>query len=274
MEKNWESLQELIENNKNEIHTEKMTLSKNIFKFSHTSIQISNISKIRVGKIESKVKIPPLIIIIAIISIIVMFYNLLIGLIGLLLSGGYIYYIYRNNAGDKIFLNLNLNSGDIYNIFFSDAQFAEEVRLSIESAFNGVLKTQLNIDMSSRDIYEVTGDNNSFHSGNTDNSINNSGNNNSGNSSIGHSNQNNMIQNETKFDWELIQKDLNDVIISLKNNESEIKKASEVALKLANEKNEIKFVEYVRQHKSEFTSQLFIAVSSGALVEILTRLIN
>jgi len=251
-----------------------MLLNKNILRFSHTTVQISNISKINVGKIESKVKTPLAAIIIALISIVVIFIKPLIGIIGLLLSGAYIYYVYQNKADNKIYLNLNLNSGNIYNIIFDDEEFAEEVRSSIENAFNGVLNTSLNIDMSSRDIYEVKGDNNSFHSGNTDNSINHSGNNHSGNSSIGHNNQNSMLKNEVSLNWELIQKDLSEVVHSLKNDNSEVKNISKKALELANEKNEIKFVEYVRKHKEEFTSQLFIAVSSGALVEILARIMS
>lgn len=274
-------LKNMLGNEDNEIHTESMYLSKNILKFSHTTIQLSNISKVTVGTIETKIKFPFFAIFIALISLGLLSIQFLLGLIGLILSVGYIYYIYKNIPVNKIFLNLNLNSGGTYSIYFIDSSFAEKVRLSIESAFNGSMTHPLNIDMSTKEIYEISGDNNSVHShnnsNNTDNSIHNSGNNNSGNSSIGHNATSTMSTVsflDSTFDWENIITSLSEVVNALKDDTSSVKITSEEALKIAQTKDKSKFIEYINVHRMEFTSEIFKAVASGFIVELFSKIIN
>lgn len=255
-----------------------MLLAKNVLKFSHTTVQLSNISQINVGRIETKIKFPLLAVIIAIISVFILAVNIIIGVLGIALSAGYIYYTYKNIPADKVYLNLNLNSGNVYNIYFADPEFAEEVRTSIENAFNGSIKAPLNIDMSSENIYEVSGDNNSFNShnnsGNTDNSINNSGNNNSGISAIGYGATIETTKTADEFDWGIIDSNLTDVINCLKDKNSKVKIASKEALEISKTRNKSKFIEYVREHKTEFTNEVFKAVASGVLIEVFAKIIN
>lgn len=271
-------IKDLLEHKEGEIHTKTMTLSANILKFAHTTVQLSNISQINVGKIETKVKFPFFALIVAIVSIFLLKMSILLGLLGIVLSVGYIYLVYKNIPADKIYLNLNLNSGNVYNIYFADVDFAEEVRCSIERAFNGLIRTTLNIDMSSENIYEVSGDNNYFNSnnnsGNTDNSIHNSGNNNTGNSIVGHENKSDLSQTIEGMNWKSIQIDLNEVIEALKNDTSKTKIVSKKALEIARTQNKPKFIEYIKSNKIEFTSELFKAVASGVLVETFTKIIQ
>lgn len=256
-----------------EIVTDQMIISKNILKFSNTTIQLSSISQLNIGKIEMKVNTPMIAIFIFCASLLAVFFRLYLAIIPVLLSGLYIYKVYKNVPEDKIYLNLNLNSSRTYNIYFSDKEFAERVRTVIEQGFNGLVKGVQNIDMSEHKIYDISGDNNNIDSGNSslliDQSISNSGNNNSGNSLIGHNS--NVTQKQKKFstevfDWDTITEDLNHVIESIRDDTSSIKIASEKALELSEKKDKDGFVKYILEHKNEFTSGVFQAVSSEALL--------
>lgn len=263
----------------NEVITDSMIVSNNILKFSHTTIQLSSISKISIGKIETKLKIPYIAIGIAFISLLLLTFSIIPGLIGLGLSSWYIYSVFKNVPADQIFLNLLLDSGTVYSIRFSEHAFAERVRSVIEEAFNGFIIKSQKIDMVENHIYDISGDNNSVGSNNTsvlnDHSINHSGNNNSGNSSIGHNYNSTADQTfSNQLDWNMIQVELKKVVSAIQDSSSTVKIASEEALKLAEIKDNTTFITFIKQNKHEFTSSIFKAVASGVLVETFARLIS
>lgn len=269
----------LNQSSENEIKTDSMIVSKNILKLPHTTIQLSSISKINVGKIETKVKFPFIAIGIAIISLFIIKFNIAIGIIALCLSSWYIYRVFKNVPDDQIFLNLLLNSGTRCSIFFTDYNFAERVRGVIEEAFNGVINNAQKIDMIENNIYDVSGDNNNFNSNNlsvsNDNSINNSGNNNSGNSSIGHQYNSSITQvSNNHLDWNMIQSELKKVVSAIQDSSSSVKLASEKALELAEHREATSFITFIKKNKNEFSSSLFKAVASGMLIETFAKLIS
>lgn len=280
MEEKLKQLKDILDQgSENEVRTESMIVSKNVLKLSHTTIQLSSISKINVGKIETKVKIPFIAIGIAIISLFIIKFNIAIGIITLGLSIWYIYTVFKNVPDDQIFLNLLLNSGTRYSIFFSDYNFAERVRSVIEEAFNGVINNAQKIDMIENNIYDISGDNNNVNSNNlsvsNDHSINNSGNNNSGNSSIGHQFNSSITQvSNDELDWNMIQTELEKVVAAIQDSSSSVKLVSEKALKLAEHREATSFIAFIKQNKNEFSSSIFKAVASGMLVETFAKLIS
>lgn len=280
MEEKLKQLKDILDQTSgNEVRTKSMIVSKNILKLPHTTIQLSSISKINVGKIETKIKIPFTAIGIAIISFLIIKFNIAIGITALSLSSIYIYTVLKNVPDDKIFLNLLLNSGTRYSIFFTDYNFAEKVRSVIEEAFNGVINTPQKIDMIENNIYDISGDNNNVNSNNlsilSDNSINNSGNNNSGNSSIGHQYNSSITQiSNDELDWNMIQTELKKVVAAIQDSSSSVKLVSEKALKLAEHREATSFVTFIKQNKNEFSSSIFKTVASGILVETFAKLIN
>lgn len=280
MEEKLKQLKDILDQSSgNEVRTESMIVSKNILKLPHTTIQLSSISKINVGKIETKLKIPFIAIGIAIISLFIIKFNIAIGIITLGLSSWNIYTVFKNVPDDQIFLNLLLNSGTRYSIFFTDYNFAERVRSVIEEAFNGVINSPQKIDMIENNIYDVSGDNNTVNSNNlsvsNDNSINNSGNNNSGNSSIGHQ-YNSSIKQVTndELDWNMIQSELKKVVSAIQDSSSSVKLVSEKALEIAQHREAISFIAFIKQNKNEFSSSIFKTVASGMLVETFVKLIS
>lgn len=280
MEEKLKQLKDILDqSSENEIRTESMIVSKNILKLSHTTIQLSSISKINVGKIETKVKIPFIAIGIALISLFIIKFNIAIGIITLGLSIWYIYTVFKNVPDDQIFLNLLLNSGTRYSIFFTDYNFAERVRCVIEEAFNGVINNPQKIDMIENNIYDVSGNNNNVNSNNlsilNDNSIKDSGNNNSGNSSIGHQYNSSITQiANNELDWNMIQAELQKVVLAIQNSSSSVKLVSEQALELAKHREATSFITFIKKNKNEFSSSLFKAVASGILVETFAKLIR
>lgn len=280
MEEKLKQLKDILDpSSGNEVRTESMIVSKNILKLPHTTIQLSSISKINVGKIETKLKIPFIAIGIAITSLFIIKFNIAIGIITLGLSSWYIYTVFKNVPDDQIFLNLLLNSGTRYSIFFTDYNFAERVRSVIEEAFNGIINNPQKIDMIENNIYDVSGDNNTVNSNNlsvsNDNSINNSGNNNSGSSSIGHQ-YNSSIKQVTndELDWNMIQSELKKVVSAIQDSSSSVKSVSKKALEIAQHREAISFISFIKQNKNEFSSSIFKTVASGMLVETFAKLIS
>ncbi|MBS7576980.1 MULTISPECIES: hypothetical protein [unclassified Enterococcus] len=280
MEDKLKQLKDILDqSSENEVRTESMVVSKNVLKLPHTTIQLSSISKIYVGKIETKVKIPFVAIGIAIISLFIIKFNIAIGIVALCLSSWYIYTVFKNVPDDQIFLNLLLNSGTTCSIFFSDYNFAERVRSVIEEAFNGVINNTQKIDMIEKNIYDIAGNNNTVNFNNlsvsNDNSINNSGNNNSGNSSIGHQHNSSIIQVlNNELDWNMIQTELAKVVSAIQDSSSSVKLASEEALKLAERGETTSFITFIKENKKDFSSSIFKAVASGVLVETFAKLIS
>ncbi len=274
-------LKSILDNdNGNEVRTESMIVSKNVLKLPHTTIQLSSISKVNVGKTERKLKFPYAATVTLIISwFIVKYINGFLGIIVMALSIGYIYKVFKNRPGNKTFLNLLLNSGITYSVFFPDKEFAEKVRGIIEEAFNGVINNTQKIDVIENHVYDISGDNNSVNSNNSsvlnDHSINNSGNNNSGNSSIGHQYNSSVTQvSNDQLEWNKIQEELKKVVSAIQDSSSTVKVASEKALELAEKQDSTSFINFIKQNKGEFSSSLFKAVASGMLVETFAKLIS
>ncbi|OTO14219.1 hypothetical protein, partial [Enterococcus sp. 3H8_DIV0648] len=102
----------IFDSNEEEIKTDYFSIRENVLHFDQITIQLSNIARIYTGK--AKLNIPMPIVIVLIVSLIVLKFQPLIGVIGAGLSGFYLYTIFQKYNNNKQFLVFNLNSGHYY----------------------------------------------------------------------------------------------------------------------------------------------------------------
>ncbi|EOL50117.1 hypothetical protein [Enterococcus caccae] len=279
-----------------EIVTEQLTIKGNLLKFKDMTMQLSNISQIYDGKL--KFKISKGIIFLLLLSWMGLFSENFksIGLLGLLISGGYIFFIYQKYTENKIYLFFILNSGQTYRLMFKEKTFLEEVKSVIEASFNSKVG-DYTINVAEQKI--LNGDQlvfNGHHSNvnfgvqqdysqrnhitesfnqSDDHSFNVGGNmtNSSIQSATSNSKMDTSVQNESveTYDWQAIEGSLEKVITSIKI-DSPVKQASQAALVAAKEQNTSKFESVIRSHKNEFLSELFQNTVSGVLAQVITKI--
>ena len=281
-------VKDIINSNTNEIKTDDMVVSQNILKFNHTTIQLSNISQVVVGK--PKLKIPWLSGIIFLITFTFIFnqslagFLLLIDFIALIGSAVPLYRFYSNIRKDTKYLILYLNSGRQYSIVFQSAEFADKVRSVIEGAFNQKDNKDIKVSIENQTInsgekqninYGLQKDN-MIHSNNSDSSINIANNKNMQNLSIGDNTKNkqySQLNIENEFDWHLMKKELEHVIFSIKK-DNHIKKTCEEAIIYIDKKDKEGFIEFVKSHQNELTSDLFVSLIGGYLPVLISSILN
>ncbi|MBO0450961.1 hypothetical protein [Candidatus Enterococcus murrayae] len=288
-------LASFFESNEEEIVTEFFSIKDNVLHFDSVSIQLSNISRIFTGKRKLKLPIP--IIIVFVVSLLVLSLQPVIGLIGMGLSGFYLYMIYQQYNNNKQFLIINLNSGYNYLINFKDGDFMEQVRTVLEKAFSKNTSATVNIAQQriiqgDNHSHVVVGDFANVNSGvqkdsdiHSHNSNSYNANDNSTSTTIGDikdstissstfGNQNQQVTKSNEaFDWALTRKELQSVISQIKI-DSPVKEASEKALIAAEKEDEKEFNAVLKENKSIFMSELFMNTASGVLAQIISTVLG
>lgn len=283
----------IFDSNEEEIQTEYFSIRENVLHFDHITIQLSNIARIYTGK--SKLNIPLPIVIIFIVSIILLRFQPLIGVIGAGLSGFYLFTIYQKYSNSKQFLVFNLNSGHYYSIYFKDPIFMERVRLALEESFNKNTTAAINVAEQKiiyGDSHAVYGDFANVNSGNQQGNTINSHNLNSFNkkddhtsttigdisdssiisSTLGNQNQQ-QINKKGEIDWSLTRKEFQAVIDQIRI-DSPVKEASKEALIAAKNEDKAAFDKVIKENKSIFRSELFMNTASGVLAQIISVVIG
>lgn len=288
------NLTKFLESTDNEIITDTFVIKDNVLKFDDVTLQLSNISRIYAGKKTLKIPMPA--IVVFIISLLLIFMQPLIGIIGCVLSGWYIFSIYQAYLSGRIYLSFLLNSGTYYSIFFKDSDFLEDVRAKVEMAFNkqnvdytvnvaeqkiiqgdhhefkgdhnnlnwGVQK-DMNVNSHNADSFNHTDDHSSINVGDIKNSSIHS-------STIG--NKNNVSQDsEGNYDWQSIELALKTVISSIKI-DSPVKAVSQEALTAAEKQDKTLFESIIKKNKAEFLSDLFQNTASGILVQVIAAVLG
>lgn len=280
-------LNELMGNSTTEIKTKDMIVSKNIIKFNETTIQLSNVSQVLVGK--PALQIPFIPIIILVISIILILSGSLEGIVFLIVflfaivSAISVYRFYVEFRKDTHYLNLNLNSGKHYAILFQTSEFANEVRLIIEDAFNRANQKEMIINIEHQQI--TNGDHSNINYGTQTDNIINSQNKDSSihvssgtdmkNVSVGHHTKNHqeIITDVNNIDWEHVKQDLRKIIESDSSDEL-VKNISQDALIYVDKQDKQGFIEFIQQNKHTLTSDLFVSIAGSYLSSIINNIIS
>jgi len=113
------------------------------------------------------------------------------------------------------------------------------------------------------------------NNGNNNSSINISGDNNSYQTNIGENSELKSVNNfeNIDFNWSMIYKNLKNII---EDNESspEIKEMAKEGIKYTDKKDKKGFIEFVKQHKSELTSDFLIGISSGFFIDFIKSILS
>ena len=264
-----------------EIRTDRLQVQGNVLKVDKNTLQLSNISTLSHGRL--KVNIPyPLLIIWLLISLIILKFSFILGLILIIALGVYIYYLYQKTLNTNSYLYIQLNSGIIYPIYFKEESFLLEVQDVLETAFN---QRNQNISINIKD-QTIVGDNNSIaehsignnniiESNNTDKSFSIGEINNSSLEQVqlGHGNHANIASNVSGYDWDEISKELERVINNISISSS-VKSVSIEALEAAKNKDISTFETIVKSHKAEFLSELFINFAGSLLTQVVTKILG
>ncbi|EAD1188577.1 hypothetical protein BI336_09315 [Listeria monocytogenes] len=276
------SLNSMLETKNNEIETEGFSIKDNLLKFSDLTIQLSNISYLSAGK--KKLKIPALAIITLIISLFLLVSIPLFGFFLLLLSGGYIGYLFNDYQKNKQFLTFNLNSGQTYRISFEKKDFLTKVRDTVEFSMNNKNKNfEINIgkqEVFSGDYHShnVRGKNVTITSNShqtTDSSINVGDIKDSSMSGVSFGNNNVLRNNQqsTLYNWTELQSGLESLTSKI-NNDSPLMEASLKALAAAKKEDKQQFEIIIKEKKSVFLSDLFQNTASQFLVQIINTILG
>ena len=160
---------------KNKIDPTQISVEKNVIAFDDRTIQISNVSQLFVAEPESK--IPWLA------ALLFMFFTggfvqgYFWGILGMIITGFYIFLVIMSNLNKGYYIYVNLNSGFTYLIHCENQAFAERARGVIENCINDVYSKEkvvinmkqeniqidnqvINMDQSINDSTVVSGDNN------------------------------------------------------------------------------------------------------------------
>ncbi|MDT0014537.1 hypothetical protein [Listeria cossartiae] len=276
------SLNSMLETKNNEIETEEFSIKDNLLKFSDLTIQLSNISYLSAGK--KKLKIPALAIIALIISLFLLVAIPVFGFFLLLISGGYIWYLYNDYQKNKQFLTFNLNSGQTYRISFEKKDFLTKVRDTVEFSMNNKNKNfEINIgkqEVFSGDYHShnVQGKNVTISSSShqtTDSSVKVGDIKNSSMSGIAFGNNNVVRDNQQSilYNWTELQSNLESVTSKIEN-DSPLMEASLEALDAAKKEDKQQFEIVIKEKKAVFLSDLFQNTASQFLVQIINNILG
>ncbi|MBF2674862.1 hypothetical protein IBB80_06240 [Listeria marthii] len=276
------SLNSMLGTKNNEIETEEFSIKDNLLKFSDLTIQLSNISYLSAGK--KKLKIPALAIIALIISLFLLVAIPVFGFFLLLISGGYIWYLYNDYQKNKQFLTFNLNSGQTYRISFEKKDFLTKVRDTVEFSMNNKNKNfEINIgkqEVFSGDYHShnVRGKNVTISSSShqtTDSSVKVGDIKDSSMSGIAFGNNNVVRDNQQSilYNWTELQSNLESVTSKIEN-DSPLMEASLEALDAVKKEDKQQFEIVIKEKKAVFLSDLFQNTASQFLVQIINNILG
>lgn len=123
------------------IETDELQVRGHLLRWKDVVIQISNISQISVGNYPTQ-PFPMWTLVAILIGLFAMQFNVLIGLVGLLLGGGVIFIWYQERESKKgyKFLHLRLNSGTVFSFVFEQENFLRKVLDVFANIFEDVEK--------------------------------------------------------------------------------------------------------------------------------------
>lgn len=291
-------LGKLLGTSDKEIITEQLTIKDNLLKFKDMTMQLSNISQIYDGKL--KFKISKWIIFLLFISLIGLSSENFktVSFLGLLISGGYVFFVYQKYMENRIYLFFILNSGQTYRLMFKDKIFLDEVKSVIEASFNSKNGDYI-INVAEQKIvngnqHVINGSHSNVNFGiqqdhSHTNHIMDSFNQSDDHSfNIGGDMTKSSVQSATSkskmdtpvkettietYNWQAIEDSLEKVIAMIKI-DSPVKQASQEALIAAKEQNSAEFETIIRSHKTEFLSELFQNTVSGVLAQVITKILG
>lgn len=121
------------------IETSGLQIRGNLLRWNDDIIQISNISQISIGNYPTQ-PFPMWTVAAILIGLVAMWFNTLVGLLGLLLGGGviFIWYQERQSQKDYKFLHLRLNSGTCFSFIFEQQDFLRKVLEVFANIFEDV----------------------------------------------------------------------------------------------------------------------------------------
>ncbi|WP_429950571.1 hypothetical protein [Enterococcus sp. AZ101] len=174
-------------NAKNKINPTQISIEKNVIALDNRTLQISNVSQLFVA--EPNLTIPWLAAVLFILSsggfMLFRFWSM----VGMILTGFYIYLVIMENLNKGYYIYVNLNSGFTYLIHCENKSFAEKVREVIEDCINDdhrkgkvvinmkqeniqIDRNVWNVDQSIHDSTVIAGDQNEVNNGVNDQSKN------------------------------------------------------------------------------------------------------
>lgn len=137
------------------ISTENFKIENNIIFFSNSLIQVSNISQVCVAPAPKKKFNFLSFLVFGIGTVLVQSYSELqqyIGAICIVSVIAYILYFFYSNSEEK-YLNISLNSGNVYCIVCKDAQFLDRVMQVIEYCINNHYIQSVTIDFNNCRVF-------------------------------------------------------------------------------------------------------------------------
>ncbi|WP_086313766.1 hypothetical protein A5821_001303 [Enterococcus sp. 7F3_DIV0205] len=160
---------------KNKLDLDHISIEKNVIALDDRTLQISNVSQIFVAEPDSK--IPWLAGLLFMISAGWFSQRHFSGILGMIITGFYIFLVIMGNLNKGYYIYFNLNSGFTYLIHCENKEFAEKVREVIEGCINDVHRKEkvvinmrqeniqidnrvVSVDQSIKDSTVVAGDNN------------------------------------------------------------------------------------------------------------------
>jgi hypothetical protein len=281
----------LFKLNNNEFTTQKIQIEENLLRFDNFTLQLSNISQIYAG--ERKFQIPRWSILAFIVSIFALTKFPQIGMLGVLISGGYIFVLFQDHTKQRLYLSFSLNSGKLYELRFSEHKFLAAVREEVEAAFNSKrVHSVINIaeqKIVNGDHHEVYGDHTNINAGvqsdnvvhshnegsynTTDDSFTMGDIQNSSIHSAAFGSENVVTTKESSYQWDQLQQDLQAVFASLKD-ESSMKIAVAAALAAVQQQDQKIFEKTIKHYRAEFMSGVFKDVASGLLVQVVAGILG
>lgn len=151
------------------ISTNNFRIEKNVISFNDSLLQISNISQVDVAPVPKK-KFNFL----SIVALVIGFFLLTfingetktLGVIFIVGAIAYMIWFYSVNSNEDRYLNISLNSGNIYCIICRDKKFLEEVMKVIEYCINNHSSQKIQIDFNKCKMYNspvIIGNRNEVH---------------------------------------------------------------------------------------------------------------
>lgn len=135
---------------KKSIQTKRLLIRGNIMSWDNTMIQLSNVSCLSTAILD-EVPFPKYAILLVLAGIVLLKFNVVVGLIALAVAGGWIYTWYNTNKKRSLqtVLSINLNSGLNFNLLFGNRAFLEDVLKVLEKIITegGIGDRNLSIDI-------------------------------------------------------------------------------------------------------------------------------
>lgn len=137
------------------INTENFKIENNLISFSNSLIQVSNISQVNIAPVPKKKFNFWSLLLLGLGVMLIQSYSEIqkyIGAMCIVALIAYIFYFFYTNS-DKKYLNIFLNSGNVYCIVCKDSQFLDRVMRVIEYCINNHYTQSVTIDFNNCRVF-------------------------------------------------------------------------------------------------------------------------